>query len=314
MIRSGHVDLAVLGAMEISERSDLANWMIPGEMIKGMGAGWTSSFGARRVIVMIGNTSTATGNPRLPEVLAAAHRQACVSADLHRLRMARCDTDGLVLRELAPGVSVVEIRAIAEPDFDLASTAAGDTRPEGASGPSPVSKVRSRMLPGVIEGVPGSPGARDGGPARASRRGDPGGGTPRGATRGRLHRRLAPCRRFGRCFPAGPSEVPALGVGHIGRDGLDRSTATAGPPLGQARGARPRPRTHQEGGRPARFEDRDQSGRSAPTTEHLFGLVPKAPGAPNSVVASPGTPAHDGELPDVVYRQKPRCAPATTTA
>ncbi|MEM8770528.1 MAG: 3-oxoacid CoA-transferase subunit B [Pseudomonadota bacterium] len=121
MIRGGHIDLSVLGAMEVSEKGDLANWMIPGKMVKGMGGAMDLVAGVKRVVVVMDHASKSGAPKLLHECSLPLTGQQVVDMVITNLGVFKIDRGrGMTLVELAPDVSVNEVKTQTEADFDIA--------------------------------------------------------------------------------------------------------------------------------------------------------------------------------------------------
>ncbi len=123
MIRGGHIDISILGALQVTENGDLANWMVPGKMVKGMGGAMDLVAGVKRVVVLMEHT--AKGEPKILKEctlpLTGKEVVAKIITDLAVFEVDRDSTPGLILVEHAPDVTIEQIRAQTEAEFLVAN-------------------------------------------------------------------------------------------------------------------------------------------------------------------------------------------------
>ena len=119
MVRGGHINLSILGALQVSETGDLANWMIPGKMVKGMGGAMDLVAGVQRVVVIMDHNAKDGSAKLVKECSLPLTGKACVDLLISEVGVFSFE-EGLTLIELAPGLTVDEVKARTEADFKVA--------------------------------------------------------------------------------------------------------------------------------------------------------------------------------------------------
>ena len=120
MIRGGHIDLTIMGAMEVSQEGDLANWMVPGKLVKGMGGGMDLVVSAQRVVIVMAHTDKAGNSKLLKKCTLPLTGVRCVDRVITEYAVFDFENGAMQLRELAPDVTVDRLREITEAHFTVA--------------------------------------------------------------------------------------------------------------------------------------------------------------------------------------------------